>query len=100
MNDYLLLMHDDVRSQAEADDPAAWAAYLGRLQETGRFDGGSAIGPGACFRRAGPPAPGCAALTGFLRVRAASLDDARAFLEGNPTYEAGGTVELRLLPPD
>jgi hypothetical protein len=39
-------------------------------------------------------------VTGFLRIRAASLDEAASFLAGNPVFEAGGTVELRELPKD
>jgi hypothetical protein len=31
-------------------------------------------------------------------VQADSIDDARRFLEGNPVFEAGGTVEIRELP--
>jgi hypothetical protein len=37
-------------------------------------------------------------LTGFIRVRAKSLEQAKALVAGNPLYEAGGTVEIRELP--
>ena len=33
-------------------------------------------------------------LTGYFRVVADSLDDAKSMLAGNPLYEAGGTVEI------
>ena len=39
-------------------------------------------------------------LSGYLRVEAASLEDACRFLEGNPVFESGGTVEIRELPRD
>ena len=39
-------------------------------------------------------------LTGYIRVQAESLADARRLLEGNPVYEAGGTIEIRALPRD
>lgn len=98
MLDFLLLMHAD--APAPVDD-AAWGPYLATLRASGRFDGGSAIGDGACFAKAGPtPTPIAAHLTGYLRVRAASLEEATAFLAGNPVYEAGGTVEIRALPRD
>ena len=37
-------------------------------------------------------------LTGYIRIRAESLEAARHYLSGNPTFEAGGTVEIRELP--
>jgi hypothetical protein len=39
-------------------------------------------------------------VSGYLRVRAESLDDAVALLQGNPVYEAGSTIEVRELPRD
>jgi len=38
-------------------------------------------------------------LSGFIRIAASSLDDALKLLAGNPVFEAGGTVEIRELPP-
>ncbi len=98
IKDFLLLMHDDAPHDASA--PAAWAAYLSALRGSGRFEGGSAIGDGQCFRQEGAPLPLSGSLSGYLRVRAESLEQARAFLVGNPVYEAGGTVEIRELPRD
>jgi len=51
MPDYIFLMHDD----SIADD-AAWEPYLTALRQRGAFQGGSAIGDGACLRRQGQPA--------------------------------------------
>jgi hypothetical protein len=62
------------------------------------LQGGSAIGPGLCARKGGPPPPVTGHLTGFIRVAAADLEDAWALLSGNPVFEAGGTVEIRELP--
>lgn len=100
MNDYLLLMHDDALQASEAQSEPAWTRYLDSLRRSGRFDGGSAIGLGACHRRSDPPAPLSASLTGYLRVQAESLEEAKRFLAGNPVYEAGGSVEIRELPRD
>ena len=94
MPDYILLMHDD----SDADD-RAWGPYLQRLQQGGFFQGGSAIGQGVCLRKSGTPAPVTAHLAGFIRVNADSLDQAKSLLVGNPVFEAGGTVEIRELPP-
>lgn len=100
MNDYLLLMHDDLPPDRARDSEAAWAAYLGTLRASGRFDGGSAIGGGIALRRDGAPAAVTAHLGGYLRLRAESLQDAQRFLAGNPVFEQGGTVEIRELPRD
>ena len=95
MNEYLLLMHDDARSGAEEAD--AWPAYLDRLADAGVLRGGSEIGGGIAARRAGDPAS-LSRVTGFIRIVASDLEDARGALVGNPVYEAGGTVEIRELP--
>jgi hypothetical protein len=106
MADYLLLMHDDAprvlegetASDAPAEGGATWERYFARLRALGCFEGGSAIGPGLCVRRRGVVPPVTARLSGFIRVTAASLDDARALVAGNPVFESGGTVEIRELP--
>ena len=100
MNDYLLLMLDDAADRAAADDAARWDAYLGTLRHSGRFDGGSSIGDGERVRKGHAPQAVDPALTGFIRVRAESLADAKRLLAGNPSYEAGATVEVRELPRD
>lgn len=93
MADYLLLMHDDARAGMRD-----WDSYLAGLQESGRLRAGSAIGDGQCFRKSGPAGVVSLHLTGFIRISADSLEEAQAALEGNPVYEAGGTVEIRELP--
>ena len=97
MPDYLFLMHDDVPPVDAADDDN-WSAYIGRLQASGNFLGGSAIGTGICARKSGKVPPIASHLSGFIRVSAGSLDDAQSLLVGNPVFEAGGTVEIRELP--
>ncbi len=92
MNDYLFLMHNDARVTG------AWEPYLARLRAAGNFEGGSAIGGGICVRKTGEAPALSRQLGGYLRITAASLDDARALLAGNPVYEAGGTIEIRELP--
>ena len=80
------------------EEAGDWGAYLAKLRETGRFQGGSAIGGGACVRKDGAAEGALSGLTGYLRVEAASLEDVTALLAGNPHFEAGGTVEIRELP--
>jgi hypothetical protein len=93
MAEYIFLMHDDALVDGEA-----WEPYLRRLQQGGFFRGGSEIGDGVCAREGGTAAAVTAHLTGFIRVNADSLDQARALLIGNPVFEVGGTVEARELP--
>ena len=96
MADYLLLMHGD----GAPDEGAAWDPYLAKLRAAGVFQGGSSIGGGACARKAGAPGALAGHLTGFVRITAVDLDDARRWLAGNPVFEAGGTIEIRELPRD
>ncbi len=98
MPDFIFLMHDDVPERGDSSSDAGWGRYLAMLQASGNFQGGSAIGAGVCARKSGE-APGVTRhLSGFIRVAANSLDDARTMLAGNPVFEAGGTVEIRELP--
>ena len=95
MLDFIFLMHDDATSSLSPD---LWPPYLASLQARGLFDGGSAIGPGATFRKQGEPGDLSGHLGGYIRVRAVDLAAARALLAGNPVFESGGTVEIRELP--
>ena len=94
-SEYLLLMHDDAPAGADG-----WDAYLARLRQAGVLLGGSSIGPGRSYRKHAAAAGVTAHLAGYIKVAADSADAAAALLEGNPVYEAGGTVEIRELPRD
>jgi len=94
MADYIFFMHDD----APTEDPSAWEAYLFTLRQKGVFEGGSEIGGGICVRKGGGIPDITKRLAGYIRVAAATLDEAKSLLTGNPHFEAGGTVEIRELP--
>lgn len=94
MPDFIFLMHDDYPGGAGLD----WDPYLTRLREAGVFQGGSAIGEGACVRKAGATPDPTAHISGFVRVSAADFAHAQSLVVGCPVYEAGGTVEVRELP--
>lgn len=94
MAEFILFTHADAVENLE------WAPYLEKLRSVGAFRGGSAIGGGICARKEGAPSVLSAQIVGFIRIDADDLDHARRLLEGHPTYEAGGTVEIRELPRD
>lgn len=98
MNEYILFMHDDAVDRAIAGDGSRWGQYLSALRASGLFDGGSAIGAGILAAKGCSDKPAALDVTGYLRVRAESLDAAKRFLDGNPVFDAGGTVEIRELP--
>jgi len=98
MPDYLFLMHDGSSGPTVEAHQEDWGAYIGRLQASGHFQGGSAIGPGMCARKFGDVPQITAHLSGFIRVSADRQNEARKLLAGNPVFEAGGTVEIRELP--
>lgn len=101
MKDFIFFMHDDAAASAlDRAGVPSWEQYLGKLRAAGRLSGGSSIGAGACVSKARPSRAITSHLSGYVRVRAASLEDALALVAGNPVYEAGGTVEIRELPED
>src|SRR5580704_7571763 len=97
MTEYIFLMHNDA---TDYPDENAWEPYLGKLKQGGFLQGASVIGDGVCARKSGAPAPITEELTGYVMVRADSLDQAKSLLMGNPGFEAGGTVEIRELLAD
>ncbi len=91
MRRFLLLMHDDTTITEEVDH---WTPYLDGLRLRNRLEGGSSIGGGAGLRKAGAPARSADHLVGYLIVRGADTEDVLDVVDGNPVYEAGGTVEI------
>ena len=100
MKDFILFMYGDAADQVAANDGDQWGKYFASLHSSGQFEGGSSIGAGLRVRKGHPDRPSTPELNGFIRIRAEDLAGARTFLAGNPIYEAGGTVEIRELPPD
>ena len=93
MADYILFMHDDVVSE----DQSSWDAYLHVLKQNGAFEGGSEIGSGICIRKGAAAADITKHVVGYIRVTAATIEEIKSFLIGNPHFEAGGTIEIREL---
>jgi hypothetical protein len=97
MNDYILFMHNDAKD-GQHNRGDEWGAYFARLQKSGAFQGGSTIGDGVCLTKAGTAPDITPQLAGYIRVQAEDLNRARELVQGNPVFEAGGTVEIRELP--
>lgn len=97
MPDFIFLMHSDTHSEENYSD---WELYIQKLNASGQFRGGSSIGSGQTFRSGSLPVPAAEHINGFIRIEAADLEDARTLLAGNPTFNAGGTVEIRELSED
>lgn len=94
MADFLLLMHDDAQSEGD------WDAYFAKLNASGCFRGGSAIGAGVCMRKSGVTSAVTQHINGYIRIEADDLAQAQTLVVGNPVFENGGTVEIRELPRD
>src|ERR1700752_2573598 len=94
MPDFIFLMHDDHPGEPGLD----WDPYLTRLREAGVFQGGSAIGDGACVRKAGATPDTTAHISRCVRFAARDFAHAQSLVAGCPVFEAGGTVEVRELP--
>jgi hypothetical protein len=93
--DFILLMHSDYDL---GDQSESWQPYLDMLSSAGALRGGSAIGSGLCVRRSGNVPDVTRHLVGYVKIEALDLNQARELINGNPVYEAGGTIEIRELP--
>jgi hypothetical protein len=100
MPEFIVFMYNDVADRGKANDGQKWGAYLAKLKATGGFNGGSSIGRGSKFQKGSQTSPSELNIEGFMRIEARSAAEAQAVLEGNPNYEAGGTVEIRELLQD
>jgi len=94
MNDYIILMHND----GGDTNPNDWNDYFAQLNQLGIFQGGSALGSGVCISKAGKSKPITQHLSGYIRIEARDIGHAKELIEGNPVFEAGGTLEIRELP--
>lgn len=87
MAEFMMLM----KGSSSAGD---WETYVGELQKTGNFKGGSALANGVNAQKGSDSAADGCVVTGFIRIDADSIDDVVALLAGNPVHEAGGEIEI------
>ena len=99
MRDFILIMHNDAQSTMDVAD-ATWTSYFENLKKQGAFVAGVEIGDGLCMVKMRPAPPPTAEWSRYIRIRASSMRDAAQLVEGNPVFEAGGTVEVRVLTPN
>ena len=85
MPDFVMVM----KGSASTGD---WDVYIQKLIDSGGFRGGSSLGNGV--RATKGETDGVSDITGFIRLTVDNLDVAKALLEGNPLYEAGGVIDL------
>ena len=95
MKEFLILNYNDVTDSRLANDPERWSNYVAMLHSRNALVDGSALGDGIQCQIGQPDRSAISGLDGVLRIRAASLAAARDCLHGNPTWDAGGTVEIR-----
>jgi hypothetical protein len=109
MQDFLVLIHHqttrpraDGHATGEIDwaaTPAAWPAFLDRLGEGQHLAGGSSLGEGQAVARQGHPTP-ANSFSGYLRLKAISLDAAITLCQTLPDFLAGATIEVLPLVED
>lgn len=100
MKEFLILNYNDVTDSVIANDPERWNTYVDMLRSRQALVDGSALGDGVQCRMGQPDRTATSGLDGVLRIRAENAAAARDCLHGNPTLEAGGTVEIREWIPD
>ncbi len=96
MKQFIMLMHNDVTM---AEVATHWPRYVAQLEQLGALRGGSSVGPGQGLRQGAAAAP-LSSLVGYMLIAAPDLGTAQRYVVGNPTYDAGGTVELREVVED
>ena len=75
-----------------------WDTYAEKLIESVKLRGGSSLGRGV--RVCKGKNDGECSITGYMRISAENLSEAKLLLEGNPLYEAGGCIEILEEIPD
>ena len=84
MIDYIFLMHDDAPKARNDQSDYDWEPYIAKLQKSGHFSGGSAIGTGECINKSGVASGITSYLSGYIRVQAESLSHAKRTLVAAP----------------
>jgi hypothetical protein len=104
MTKYLLLFRDGIQIPDD-EKIKAWDTYIGRLAREGKFVSGLPFGPNAKVvsgpeKTVGEFSQIQGAITGYIMIRANSLDEALELAKLAPNLESCGSVEIRsTIPP-
>ena len=94
MNQYLLLIHGNARSQASAED---WSQFFASASASGLFRGGSELGKRVVVGEA-EAMDSTAHIVGFMRFDSEDEQPILDLLKGHPVVLHGGSVELCEMP--
>lgn len=94
MTEYILLIHDDPKTGASADE---WNRFFTAAQESRFFKGGSAIGDRITLGSA-PAAKSSDHIVGYMRFDTDDKEKLLSLLNSHPVVVHGGTIELCELP--
>jgi len=111
MDKFMLLFHGNAQAQQDFanQSPEAlqaelqkWNNWIGGIAAQGRLVGGEALAPGGKTLTAagqvhtdGPYTEGKEVVSGYLTLKAVSLDEAVQLAQGCPVFETNGSVEVR-----
>ena len=75
-------------------EPVGWDAYFAMLFEKKHMIGGSALGEGVAVKGDVFGEVVSPTITGYILIRAESLEAAQEIARQSPVHRAGGTVEV------
>ena len=93
MTNYLFAFRGTLDPDSPATQEAVWRTWFARLGEA-IVDWGHRVGHCTTVRAERPAHPAPDSLTGYLVVRAESMDQATELAKGCPILPAGGSVEV------
>ena len=94
MNQYILLIHDNLKSDTTADE---WTAFFTDAKQSGLFKGGSEIGKRMVIGDAGAMTP-TDHIVGYMRFDSDDKQRILDLLQKHPVVMHGGCVELCEMP--
>ncbi|MEK6260767.1 MAG: hypothetical protein AABP62_19380 [Planctomycetota bacterium] len=94
MTQYILLIHDNVKTEATA---AEWNQFLAAARQSGLFEGGSAMGKRVVLGDT-QSAKSSDHIVGYMRFDAEDKQQLLDLLKRHPVVMHGGSVELCEMP--
>lgn len=88
MPEFMMIM----KGTSGSDSKDSWDSYLNKLQNSGKFRGGSMLGNGQCMNKT--DSSKTCSVTGYMRFEADNIEQVKALISGNPTYENGNDIEV------